>query len=195
MEPWVLRSSLRVHQVETNLIIPKSAFPSSGINWESSPLCLVCPHSFECLGSRFDVILFCIFWLFFRGGPERMAPCSPPWVPLLYHQTKCSVILCTLLLKFDTRLALEQLRSQPNDSRIPKSSKYNISICNGPIAFKFYTEVKYQKLHKKNGLSKTRLTPKLHSLTTLVSTKSFKCNISMNNGPIALKFCTAVQSQ
>ena len=34
----------------------------------------------------------------------------------------------------------------------------------------------------------TRLTPKLHSLTTLVSPKSSKCNISMNNGPIALKF-------
>ena len=33
----------------------------------------------------------------------------------------------------------------------------------------------------------TRLTPKLHSLMTLVSPKSSKCNISMNNGPIALK--------
>ena len=32
----------------------------------------------------------------------------------------------------------------------------------------------------------TRLTPKLHSLTTLVSPKSLKCNISVNNGPIAL---------
>ena len=32
----------------------------------------------------------------------------------------------------------------------PKSSKYNISISNGPIAFKFYTEVKYLKLHKTN---------------------------------------------
>ena len=32
----------------------------------------------------------------------------------------------------------------------PKSSKCNISIkSNGPIAFKFYTEVKYLKLHKK----------------------------------------------
>ena len=41
----------------------------------------------------------------------------------------------------------------------------------------------------------TRLTPKLHSLTTLVSPKSFKCNISMNSGPIALKFCTKVPSQ
>ena len=37
----------------------------------------------------------------------------------------------------------------------------------------------------------TRLTPKLHSLTTLVAAKSSKCNISMkNNGPIALIFCT-----
>ena len=75
----------------------------------------------------------------------------------------------------------------------PKSSKCNISISNGPIAFKFYTEVKNLKLHKK--MSMTRLTPKLHSLTTLVSPKSSKCNISMNNGPIALKFCTEVQSQ
>ena len=33
----------------------------------------------------------------------------------------------------------------------------------------------------------TRLTPKLHSLMTLVSPKSFKCNIAMHNGPIALK--------
>ena len=40
----------------------------------------------------------------------------------------------------------------------------------------------------------TRLTPKLHSLTTLVSPKSSKCNISMNNGPIALKFCTGAVS-
>ena len=36
----------------------------------------------------------------------------------------------------------------------------------------------------------TRLTPKLHSLTTLVSPKSLKCNIFMNNGPIALTFST-----
>ena len=32
----------------------------------------------------------------------------------------------------------------------PKSSKCNISITNGPIAFKFYTEVKYLRLHIKN---------------------------------------------
>ena len=31
----------------------------------------------------------------------------------------------------------------------PKSSNCNISISNGPIAFKFYTEVKNLKLHKK----------------------------------------------
>ena len=31
----------------------------------------------------------------------------------------------------------------------PKSSKCNISITNGPIAFKFDTEVKYLKLHTK----------------------------------------------
>ena len=42
----------------------------------------------------------------------------------------------------------------------PKSWKCNISISNSPIAFKFYTEVKYLKLHKK--MSMTRLTPKLH---------------------------------
>ena len=29
-----------------------------------------------------------------------------------------------------------------------KSSNCNISISNGPIAFKFYTEVKNPKLHK-----------------------------------------------
>ena len=34
----------------------------------------------------------------------------------------------------------------------------------------------------------TRLTPKLHLLMIFVSPKSFKCNISMNNGPITLKF-------
>ena len=67
-------------------------------------------------------------------------------------------------------------------------------MTNGPIAFKFYTEVKYLKLHKKK-LSMTRLAPKLHSLMTLVSPKSLKCNISMNNGPIAQKFCMEVQSQ
>ena len=50
--------------------------------------------------------------------------------------------------------------------------------------FKLYTEVKYLKLHTK--MSMTRLTPKLHSLMTLVSPKSYKCNISMNNSPIAV---------
>ena len=39
----------------------------------------------------------------------------------------------------------------------------------------------------------TRLTPKLHSLTTLVSPKSFKNNISISNGPIAFKFYTEVK--
>ena len=58
----------------------------------------------------------------------------------------------------------------------PRSSKCNISISNGPIAFKFYTEVKYLKQHTQK-MSMTRLTPKLHSLTTLVSPKSLKCNI------------------
>ena len=33
----------------------------------------------------------------------------------------------------------------------------------------------------------TRLTPKLHSLTTFVAPKYLKCNISVNNGPIAIK--------
>ena len=54
----------------------------------------------------------------------------------------------TLPLKFDTLQALEQLCSQPNDTVSPKSSKFNISISNGPIVFKFYIEVKYLKLHK-----------------------------------------------
>ena len=51
--------------------------------------------------------------------------------------------------------------------------------------------LKNLKLHKK--MSMTRLTPKLHSLTTLVSPKSSKCNISISmisNGPIAFKFYT-----
>ena len=39
----------------------------------------------------------------------------------------------------------------------------------------------------------TRLTPKLHSLTTLVAPKSSKCNISTSNGPIAFKFYTEVK--
>ena len=38
----------------------------------------------------------------------------------------------------------------------PKFSKCNISISNGPIAFKIYTEVKYLKLHIKHKLSMTR---------------------------------------
>ena len=48
----------------------------------------------------------------------------------------------TLLLKFDT----------PSTRTLvfPKSSKCNISINNGPIAFKFDAEVKYMKLLKKN---------------------------------------------
>ena len=71
----------------------------------------------------------------------------------------------------------------------PKSSKCNISISNGLIAFKFYTEVKNLKLHIKK-MSMTRLTPKLHSLTTLVSPISSNCNIPISNGPIAFKFYT-----
>ena len=51
------------------------------------------------------------------------------------------------------------------------------------------SEATYKKM------SMTRLTPKLNSLMTLISPKSSKCNISMNNGQIALKFCTGVQSQ
>ena len=53
----------------------------------------------------------------------------------------------TMLLKFDTPQELEQLRSNPKTLVSPKSSKCNISISNGPIAFKLYTEVKYLKLH------------------------------------------------
>ena len=39
----------------------------------------------------------------------------------------------------------------------------------------------------------TRLTPKLHSLTTFVSPKSSKCNISISSGPIAFTFVTEVK--
>ena len=52
------------------------------------------------------------------------------------------------------------------------------------MAFKLYTEARYLKLHT-TKLPMTRLTPKLHSLMILVSPKSLKCNISMNNDPIA----------
>ena len=62
--------------------------------------------------------------------------------------------------------------SQPNDTACcvsPKSSKCNISInANVSIAFKFYTEVKYLNLHNKNCQWLYRLTPKLHSLTSLL---------------------------
>ena len=74
----------------------------------------------------------------------------------------------------------------------PKSSNCNISISNGPIAFKFYTEWRIWSYIKK--MSMTRLTPKLHSLTTLVSPKSSNCNISISNGPIAFKFYTGVKN-
>ena len=40
----------------------------------------------------------------------------------------------------------------------------------------------------------TRLTPKLHSLTTPVSPKSSKCNISTCNGLIALKLYIEVKN-
>ena len=39
----------------------------------------------------------------------------------------------------------------------------------------------------------TRLTPKLHSLTKLVSPKSSKCNISISNGLIAFQFYAEVK--
>ena len=68
----------------------------------------------------------------------------------------------------------------------PKSSKCNISISNGPIVFKFYTEVKYLKLHTK--LSMTRLTPKLHSFMTFLYPPSL-----LSNGSIAFKFYTDVK--
>ena len=99
-------------------------------------------------------------------------------------------------IDLSARLMLGDNRDMYRKKKSPlwhKSSKCNISISNGLIVFKFYTEVKYLKLHQK--LSMTRLTPKLHSLMTVVSPKYLKCNISMNNGPLALKFCTEVQSQ
>ena len=40
----------------------------------------------------------------------------------------------------------------------------------------------------------TRLTPKLHSLTTLVTPNFFRFTISMNNGPIALNMAHMVKS-
>ena len=51
-----------------------------------------------------------------------------------------------LRLKFDRTTAF----TAKWHSVSPKSSKCNISISNGQIAFKFYTEVKYLKLHNTN---------------------------------------------
>ena len=75
---------------------------------------------------------------------------------------------------------------------IPKSSKCNISISNGPVAFKFYTEVKYLKLHIK------MVNDKINTQTafvddTFVSPKSSKLNTSISNGPIAFKLYTEVK--
>ena len=42
-------------------------------------------------------------------------------------------------------------------------------------------------------MSITRLSPKLHSLMTLVSPRSSKCYISISNGPIAFKLNTEVK--
>ena len=75
------------------------------------------------------------------------------------------------MLKFGTLRGLEQLRSQSNDTRI------------SPIAFKFYTDVKYLKLHQQmvNAFADDTC---IHHI--------FKCNISISNDPIALKICTDV---
>ena len=98
------------------------------------------------------------------------------------------------LIKFYTLQTLEQLCSQPNDIVSPKFSKCNISKSNGPIAFKFYTEVKYLKLHHivVNDYNNT-LTAFVDD--TFVSPKSLKCNIAMTNCPIALKCNTGVKYQ
>ena len=76
-------------------------------------------------------------------------------------------------MQFDTLRELEQLRLQPNDTVSPKSLKCYISIGNRLIALKFDAEVKYLKLHIKR-LSMTRVSPKLHSLTTLCTPQIFK---------------------
>ena len=55
----------------------------------------------------------------------------------------------TLLFRFDTLWALEQLRLQPNDTLYPHIFKCNISIGNCPLALKINTEVKYLKLQTK----------------------------------------------
>ena len=55
-----------------------------------------------------------------------------------------------LLLKFDTPPKTKTTAFQPNDTRIPQIFKMQyLHLSNGPIAFKFNTEVKYLKLHKK----------------------------------------------
>ena len=90
-------------------------------------------------------------------------------------------------MKCDTLRGLEQLRSQPNETRIPQLFK--IQISNSPIAFKLYTEVKNLKLHKK--LSMTRM---FYIQTAFAddtcNPQIFKCNILISNGPIAFKFYT-----
>ena len=63
----------------------------------------------------------------------------------------CKKDVCTplrYLLKSDTLWGLEQLLCSQMTLVSPKSSKCNISISNSRIAFKFYTKVKYLKLHK-----------------------------------------------
>ena len=69
----------------------------------------------------------------------------------------------SFIYAIDTLRAIEQLRSQPNDTLSPKSLKCNtcISKSNLLIGFKFDTGMKYLKLHKKN----CQWLPKLHSLT------------------------------
>ena len=62
------------------------------------------------------------------------------------------VSICPLLWQRDVKLQQTKPKLHLLTTLVsPKSSKCNISISNGPIAFKFYTEVKYLKLHKKNG--------------------------------------------
>ena len=80
---------------------------------------------------------------------------------------------------------------------------------NGPIAFKSrvstqksclktFNKIKtdcFQILYSGEVSEPTYKTMSMTRLTHFCIPKSSKCNVSMKNGPIALKFCTKVQFQ
>ena len=80
-----------------------------------------------------------------------------------------TVTYCTLLLKFDNLRALEQLRLQPNDTCSPQIFRMQYIHKWWSDCFQIWyrgevSEATWKKLSMTTG----RLTPKLHSLTTLL---------------------------